>query len=679
MMLTQAKRGDSVDDVHVDGLASSVSGAAVHVRIPRTNGMHGAVGVDRGNAGVVAIPGDVLGRSGWLDGRREPRGLPDHELGALHLQASGGLGDRDPTRGGMVAVLRGAGEDCRTLGTGCDARAAIGLVRAPVDDPGRVGLGDRLVRGSPGDVLEVGVCRLDRHADVHISVGAELRVVVEPDRSHGDSLVRRAGRLRSVVGEPTVERRAGLCVGNHRLDLLSGERERHVAAIRASPRVRAAQGPTVRLLVVVVDEVGRARGSIACGVGNVSPHDARVWMVGKGCPGIPLLVDAHVAPVYPCVADGARATCRVRGDIGVGGRVGKASFRHDADPRAAANGAAERQLRAIALEVGCALAGVSQVAVAHLLEGDRGAPVARRSVKEEGLADVAAKEGAVAACPGAAVAVRLPAVGDADCPVHASILDRAVGIEPLCDAGDCAGESQGIEDVGIGGRLQQTALVHEVVHLIMRVEIELVVGGDGVEGVGRLGVGAVGVKDATRVDGILIKEGGANAVKLEGGAEICSQIEAIVNASIPVVAHLGLTPQSVNAFGGFKVQGKSLEKAKKLIDDALKIQQAGACAVVLEGIPAKLADIITKKLVIPTIGIGAGNGCDGQVLVYQDMLGLTTGHTAKFVKRFAQLGNMMRKGINDYISETKNGEFPAQEHTYAIDDAVISKLTEENE
>ncbi len=189
----------------------------------------------------------------------------------------------------------------------------------------------------------------------------------------------------------------------------------------------------------------------------------------------------------------------------------------------------------------------------------------------------------------------------------------------------------------------------------------------------------VSVQEAVVNAGILIKEGGANAVKLEGGAEICSQIEAIVNASIPVVAHLGLTPQSVNAFGGFKVQGKSLEKAKKLIDDALKIQQAGACAVVLEGIPAKLADIITKKLVIPTIGIGAGNGCDGQVLVYQDMLGLTTGHTAKFVKRFAQLGNMMRKGINDYISETKNGEFPAQEHTYAIDDAVISKLTEENE
>ena len=185
------------------------------------------------------------------------------------------------------------------------------------------------------------------------------------------------------------------------------------------------------------------------------------------------------------------------------------------------------------------------------------------------------------------------------------------------------------------------------------------------------------IQEAVSNAGRLVKEGGANAVKLEGGAEVCEQIKAIVNASIPVVAHLGLTPQSVNAFGGFKVQGKSIDKARKLIDDAVKIQKAGACAVVLEGIPAKLADIITKKLVIPTIGIGAGNGCDGQVLVYQDMLGLTFGHTAKFVKRFADLGSAMRRGITDYIRETKEGTFPAKEHTYAIDDVVIEQLVRE--
>ena len=187
----------------------------------------------------------------------------------------------------------------------------------------------------------------------------------------------------------------------------------------------------------------------------------------------------------------------------------------------------------------------------------------------------------------------------------------------------------------------------------------------------------VSVQDAVINAGRLIKEGGANAVKLEGGAEVCDQIRAIVNASIPVVAHLGLTPQSINAFGGFKVQGKSLDKARKLIADALEIQEAGACAVVLEGIPAKLADIITKKLFIPTIGIGAGNGCDGQVLVYQDMLGLTTGHTPKFVKRFAEVGALMRQGITDYISETKEGSFPADEHTYAVDDDVINELMKE--
>ena len=186
-----------------------------------------------------------------------------------------------------------------------------------------------------------------------------------------------------------------------------------------------------------------------------------------------------------------------------------------------------------------------------------------------------------------------------------------------------------------------------------------------------------GVYDAVVNAGRLVKEGGAHAVKLEGGAEVCEQIRAIVNASVPVVAHLGLTPQSVNVFGGFKVQGKSYDKAKKLIEDSLKIQEAGACAVVLEGIPAKLAEIITKKLVIPTIGIGAGNGCDGQVLGYQDMLGMTTGHTPKFAKRFAEAGNLIRQGISDYISETKNGAFPAEEHTYKIDDEVIEKLLSE--
>lgn len=186
------------------------------------------------------------------------------------------------------------------------------------------------------------------------------------------------------------------------------------------------------------------------------------------------------------------------------------------------------------------------------------------------------------------------------------------------------------------------------------------------------------VYDAVVNAGRLIKEGGAHAVKLEGGAAVCPQIKAIVDSSIPVVAHLGLTPQSVNAFGGFKVQGKTYDKAKQIIDDALKIQETGACAVVLECVPADLAAIITEKLTIPTIGIGAGAQCDGQVLVYQDMLGMTAGHTPKFAKLFADVGALMREGFKAYISETQSGEFPAAEHTFKIDSEIIEKLREED-
>ncbi len=185
------------------------------------------------------------------------------------------------------------------------------------------------------------------------------------------------------------------------------------------------------------------------------------------------------------------------------------------------------------------------------------------------------------------------------------------------------------------------------------------------------------VEQAVINAGRLVKEGGANAVKLEGGAEVCEQIRAIVKASVPVVAHLGLTPQSVNVFGGFKVQGKNLDKAANIIRDAMLIQEAGACAVVLEGIPARLAEIITEKLDIPTIGIGAGSACDGQVLVYQDMLGLTNGKAPKFVKRFADVGALMKQGINDFINETRSGAFPSEEYTYSVSEEVIKELKEE--
>lgn len=182
------------------------------------------------------------------------------------------------------------------------------------------------------------------------------------------------------------------------------------------------------------------------------------------------------------------------------------------------------------------------------------------------------------------------------------------------------------------------------------------------------------VYDAVVNAGRLIKEGRAQAVKLEGGVEVAEHIDAIVKASIPVMGHIGLTPQSVNAFGGFKVQGKSEETAKKLIEDALAVEKSGAFALVMEGVPSKLAAMVTEKLSIPTIGIGAGDKCDGQILVYQDMLGMFSDFTPKFVKKYENLGDRMRNAFATYIDEVKNGSFPSEEHGFKIDEEVIEKL-----
>ena len=182
------------------------------------------------------------------------------------------------------------------------------------------------------------------------------------------------------------------------------------------------------------------------------------------------------------------------------------------------------------------------------------------------------------------------------------------------------------------------------------------------------------VYDAVVNAGRLMKEGRGGAVKLEGGKEVCPQIKAITAAGIPVVAHLGLTPQSINAFGGFKVQGKTEQAAKKLIEDALAVQEAGAFALTLECVPDKLARLVTGKLDIPTIGIGAGNGCDGQVLVYADMLGMFSDFTPKFVSRFAETGSIMKEAFKEYISAVKDGSYPEEKHTYAISDEIIDKL-----
>lgn len=183
--------------------------------------------------------------------------------------------------------------------------------------------------------------------------------------------------------------------------------------------------------------------------------------------------------------------------------------------------------------------------------------------------------------------------------------------------------------------------------------------------------------DAVVNAGRLVQETGCAAVKLEGGVERVSTIEAIVRAQIPVCGHVGLTPQSVNLLGGHKVQGKTLDAARKLIDDLKAVEQAGAFAAVVEGVPAPLAALASRTVAIPTIGIGAGAGCDGQVLVNQDMLGLFDDFIPKFVKHFAQVGEVMVDAYRTYDAQVKDGSFPEPERSYAIDAEVVRALAAE--
>jgi 3-methyl-2-oxobutanoate hydroxymethyltransferase len=160
-----------------------------------------------------------------------------------------------------------------------------------------------------------------------------------------------------------------------------------------------------------------------------------------------------------------------------------------------------------------------------------------------------------------------------------------------------------------------------------------------------------------------MKETGAHAIKLEGGERVAGQIATLTQAGIPVIAHIGFTPQSVNGLGGFKVQGRG-DAAEQTVHDAIAVAEAGAVAVVLEMVPAELATQITGKLTIPTVGIGAGPNCDAQVLVWQDMAGMTSGRTAKFVKRFGDVGGELRRAATQYADEVASGAFPAEEHSF---------------
>ncbi len=187
----------------------------------------------------------------------------------------------------------------------------------------------------------------------------------------------------------------------------------------------------------------------------------------------------------------------------------------------------------------------------------------------------------------------------------------------------------------------------------------------------------VSVEEAVRNAGRFLQEAGMDAVKLEGGRERVNAIRAIINAGIPVMGHLGLTPQSINQLGGFRTQGKTAAAAKRLIEDALLLEEAGCFGIVLESVPARLAKLISQKLSIPTIGIGAGVGCDGQVLVTHDLLGLFDRFTPKFVKQYANFHAEMQKAFSDYIEDVETKRFPAEEHSVEMDDKEWEALLKE--
>ncbi len=184
----------------------------------------------------------------------------------------------------------------------------------------------------------------------------------------------------------------------------------------------------------------------------------------------------------------------------------------------------------------------------------------------------------------------------------------------------------------------------------------------------------ISTEDALRNSARLIQAGGAQAVKLEGGINVADKVKKIVDCGIPVMGHIGLTPQSINQLGGFRVQGKSLEEARRLLNDARALDEAGAFAVVLETVPAPLATLISQSIKIPTIGIGAGAGCDGQVQVVNDILGLFTDFVPKHAKQYTRLADIMSTAITEYFNEVKTGSFPTDKQSFSMDEGIITEL-----
>ncbi len=189
----------------------------------------------------------------------------------------------------------------------------------------------------------------------------------------------------------------------------------------------------------------------------------------------------------------------------------------------------------------------------------------------------------------------------------------------------------------------------------------------------------VSAEEAVRNAGRFLQEAGMDAIKLEGGRERIEAVHAIISAGIPVMGHLGLTPQSVNQLGGFRPQGKTASAAKRLLEDALILEEAGCFSLVLESVPARLAELISKRLSIPTIGIGAGLGCDGQVLVTHDLLGLFERFTPRFVKKYADFHGEMQRAFTEYISDVQGRSFPTTEHSIEMDDSEWQALQQDIE
>jgi 3-methyl-2-oxobutanoate hydroxymethyltransferase len=183
-----------------------------------------------------------------------------------------------------------------------------------------------------------------------------------------------------------------------------------------------------------------------------------------------------------------------------------------------------------------------------------------------------------------------------------------------------------------------------------------------------------GPDQAVRSSVRFVKEGGVEAVKLEGGRSRAEAVRRIVDAEIPVLGHIGLTPQSVHRFGGYRVQGKTVDAARALVDDALALEDAGAFAIVLEAVPAEVARLVTRRVTVPTIGIGAGPYCDGQILVYNDLIGLSFGHTPKFVRRYADVASAVTDAVTRYAADVRSGAFPAEAESYAVAEDVSRVL-----